>query len=40
MKNVQSPRFIPLREEQVLLDLNWSADAPTNQAIERQAKLM
>jgi hypothetical protein len=41
---MKSPRFIPLpdpiTEEQVALDLSWSADARTTQAIERQAKLM
>jgi hypothetical protein len=39
---MKSPRFIPLpdpiSEEQVSIDLSWSADARTSQAIERQAE--
>ena len=38
------PAFVPLpdpiRESQVNLTLNWSADEPTTKAIERQAALM
>lgn len=30
----------PIREEEVTLELNWSADERTRQAIERQAKAM
>jgi hypothetical protein len=30
----------PITEEEVSLDLNWSADARTREAIRRQAKLM
>jgi hypothetical protein len=41
---VKSPRFIPLpdpiSEEQVSIDLSWSADPRTSQTIERQTKLM
>lgn len=41
---MKSPGFVPLpdpiSEEQVSLELNWSADARTRLAIERQAKLM
>jgi hypothetical protein len=41
---MRSPRFIPLpdpiTEEQVSIDLSWSADERTRLAIERQAKLM
>jgi hypothetical protein len=41
---MKSPGFIPLAdpitEEQVTIDLSWTADERTRLAIERQAKLM
>jgi len=35
-----SQTFTPIREHEVKIDLNWTADRPTQEALERQAVLM